>query len=736
MNFYESEDEDNSRQNSSSREVQSLAEVSPPIVTSSFVQHLKARQANTQLSDDCPSDASCIEPNTIIATESDIISFTSGGSSLRSRITKLELSVSLEFWLDYWHGGLALVSGVKAEFYQTSVPNPEERQISKMTVNLTKSAQTPSRTISEPLQSVSSFVQRSLAMEESLYSPPGSAPLGASIPNLPHALSVSLPTWQDNVDWAEANARVVDVMSTGYPRFFVQRNIQKLARLCLEAAQNQTDTAMLFPTERTARECIPYMKRMEPRSSAQMIHFELHSETDAPPPESGVELYAVFFRPELWKIAKSFWQHAGMGISSRYADMILDQLEAGYKLDIVEKPPTNELNMDSRAQEEKCTLRRRIANLINDNRCRPSPSLREQSLGNEPAEEDHVFLYPTGMAAIWHAHQLSLAFSSGSKCICFGFSYTDTIKVIDRWGSGSANFFDGPDTNLEALEKFLPNCPTAALFCEVPSNPLLQTPNLPRLRALADRFGFLIVVDETVGNFINVDVFRYADIITTSLSKLFSGSANVMGGSLVINPNSSHFSFMSAHLKKTYVDDYYYEDAVVMEANSRNFVERVVIINANAVAVCEFLRTRSLTFAGPHGPNPSSDWHDFVIKDVFFPKWVTRENYDLCRKPGAEDSFGPLFSLTFTSPEASHAFFNSLQCAKGPSLGTNFTLACPYTILAHYNERPWAAAYGIEEGIVRLSVGMEGREVLMEWIHIALMEAERYSTMNTCSDTG
>ena len=76
----------------------------------------------------------------------------------------------------------------------------------------------------------------------------------------------------------------------------------------------------------------------------------------------------------------------------------------------------------------------------------------------------------------------------------------------------------------------MPSCSAAAVFCEVPSNPLLQTPNLPRLRALADKFGFLIVVDETVGNFVNVDVFRYADIIITSMSKLFSGSANVMGG--------------------------------------------------------------------------------------------------------------------------------------------------------------------------------------------------------------
>ena len=70
----------------------------------------------------------------------------------------------------------------------------------------------------------------------------------------------------------------------------------------------------------------------------------------------------------------------------------------------------------------------------------------------------------------------------------------------------------------------------SAVFCECPSNPLLQTPDFKRLRELADRHGFLVCVDDTVGNFVNIDVLDYADIVMTSLSKLFSGSADVMGG--------------------------------------------------------------------------------------------------------------------------------------------------------------------------------------------------------------
>ena len=69
-----------------------------------------------------------------------------------------------------------------------------------------------------------------------------------------------------------------------------------------------------------------------------------------------------------------------------------------------------------------------------------------------------------------------------------------------------------------------------ALFTEFPSNPLLRSANLPRLRGLADKYDFLIVIDETIGNFVNVEVLPYADMVVSSLTKVFSGASNVMGG--------------------------------------------------------------------------------------------------------------------------------------------------------------------------------------------------------------
>lgn len=58
-------------------------------------------------------------------------------------------------------------------------------------------------------------------------------------------------------------------------------------------------------------------------------------------------------------------------------------------------------------------------------------------------------------------------------------------------------------------------------------------------------------------------------------------------------------------------------------------------------------------------------------------------------------------------------------------LGTNFTLACPYTILAHYCELDWAAEYGVPINLVRISVGMEDEATILGWVKHALEAAEK-----------
>ena len=87
---------------------------------------------------------------------------------------------------------------------------------------------------------------------------------------------------------------------------------------------------------------------------------------------------------------------------------------------------------------------------------------------------------------------------------------------------------------IDDLEKLLkestPGHPAIlAIFTDFPENPNLRSADLPRLRALADLYHFPIIIDDTVGLHL-VQILPFADIVVNSLTKVFTGMSNVLGG--------------------------------------------------------------------------------------------------------------------------------------------------------------------------------------------------------------
>jgi cystathionine gamma-synthase len=172
-------------------------------------------------------------------------------------------------------------------------------------------------------------------------------------------------------------------------------------------------------------------------------------------------------------------------------------------------------------------------------------------------------------------------------------------------------------------------------------------------------------------------------------------------------------------LDADYEDNYYPEDAVYLERNSRDYRRRIKRVNDNAYDLTAYLHSRSLedTSTGTAGK---------AVKKVYYPRYVTPDLYAQSQRfpTLGKGGFGGLFSVTFVSEEASRAFYDILGCAKGPSLGTSFTLASPYTILAHYLELDWAETFGVERGLVRVSVGQEDTATLLGWFEAGVKAAE------------
>lgn len=95
---------------------------------------------------------------------------------------------------------------------------------------------------------------------------------------------------------------------------------------------------MLFPTYRAAEECFRYMMRFSNQdlsSTISIVRFVVQGSIKSLQENRGdvvMEVDAVIFSPDLWKLAKSFWQNAGMGVSSRYASRILELIQEGNSL--------------------------------------------------------------------------------------------------------------------------------------------------------------------------------------------------------------------------------------------------------------------------------------------------------------------------------------------------------------------------------------------------------------------
>ncbi|GKZ22554.1 hypothetical protein AbraIFM66951_006461 [Aspergillus brasiliensis] len=589
--------------------------------------------------------------------------------------------------------------------------------------------------------------------------------LGDSIPSLTsHAVSMSLPTWADNVGYEEGDKQIWDKLTTGYPRFFIHKSIDAFADAIIARYGNPNQKAMLFPSTTSAQRCRDFIKaKGEPSltGDVEVVDMVLHREEETSEIIAKISpsISAVVYHSDLFPVAKQYWQHSGDGISSRRAEFchslfsdgklvaaalpqpVMNQKKGPKRyqrasidntpslLDNKVSPKRNsnaaEIQESTQFLEErfgrnldislinnaKVSLRRRIAGPLTDemNLAAVEPSSPEKTSSSRGVTPDDVYLYPCGMNAIFSTHRMLLQSRGQRKSISFGFPYVDTLKILQKfgpgckfYGHGSSEDLDDLEARLQAGERYL------ALFCEFPGNPLLKTPDLKRIRKLAEAYDFAVVVDDTIGTSINVHVLPYADIVVSSLTKIFSGDCNVMGGSAILNPQGRYYH----SLKKAYEADhegnnnYWAEDIIFMERNSRDFIKRIKKINHTAEAICDLLKSHPL------------------VKDVYYPKYnpSTKQFYDDCRTP--DGGYGGLISFVFHKKEHAIAFYDRIETAKGPSLGTNFTLTSPYVLLAHYWELDWAGEFGVPLDLLRVSVGVEDTEELVSRFVVALKAAE------------
>ncbi len=360
---------------------------------------------------------------------------------------------------------------------------------------------------------------------------------------------------------------------------------------------------------------------------------------------------------------KAFWQHTGLIVSTRRAAAAL-RGDTGHP-----------------GEEVRASLRRQLAALYG---CGP----------------DDVFLQPSGMAATFAALRAVMRRTPGRPTVQIGFPYVDTLKLQERFGHGATLLHD-LERAADDLRRLLVAGPLAACFSEIPGNPLLGSADLRQVTPILRSHGVPLVADDVVATPLNVDLGGHADLIATSLTKYLVGSGDAMGGALVCNPRSPYYDELKGIAASLHEELLWGEDAVVLEARIASFPERMRRHNENGLLIAERLRRHP------------------AVEQVWYPRWVHNEAYEAVRRP--DGGWGSL--VTFLPKDAerrSPVIYDNLALCKGPSLGTDFTLVCPFTLLAHYTELDWAEACGIPRYLIRLSVGLEEPEVLWHKIELAL----------------
>lgn len=472
--------------------------------------------------------------------------------------------------------------------------------------------------------------------------------LGLPIPDDAHAVSVCLPTWSDIVGYEENDDRVISQLQAAYPRFGFHPLIKKLCAECIDLNdQRGLPFASAAAAERAVRFC---------KERANVVA------TSVLVAESQAKIHAVTVSQQDFATLKEYWQHAGENLSSRAIEALL----AGRPVTFTET-------------KFRTTVRHRVSEI-------------------QQTSADNVFLYPSGMAAIATAFRAIQAIQPGPTCQ-FGFPYVDTLKIQKKFAPAECLFLPlGNDSDIQKLDDACQTSDISAVFCEVPTNPLLVTPDLRRLRQLADKHDFLLVTDDTLTACGNINTLPFSDITVTSLTKYFSGEGNVLAGSLTVNPDSRFAKVLHEHFAATFEETLGDDDVAVLESNSSNFSERMQKTNDNASDLADFLRQ-----------------HDSV-EQVFYPNaldpiYTGLQNSAL---QNSDPGFGGLMSIVLRNPEqTTPSFYDSLNINKGPNLGTRFTLCCPFTMLAHYDELDFAESCGVSRWLLRISVGLEERDDLI-----------------------
>ena len=300
----------------------------------------------------------------------------------------------------------------------------------------------------------------------------------------------------------------------------------------------------------------------------------------------------------------------------------------------------------------------------------------------------------TGMAAVF-ASMAALLKSGDHIVACralFGSAHQIITQILSKWGI-TYTYVDATATEAEWEAAMQPN--TRMVYLETPSNPGLELVDLAMLGRLKQKYGFILNVDNCFATpILQTPIDFGADLSIHSATKFMDGQGRVLGGIVV---GSKEFiqpiRFFARHTGPSMSPF----NAWVLSKSLETLDLRMERHCRNALQLAEALEQ-----------HPD-------VQSVKYPFLASHPQYELAKQQMSAG--GAIVTLELEGGfERIKAFFDALEIASlSSNLGDSRTIVTnPFTTTHSKLKADEKAALGITEGLIRVSVGLEAVDDLID----------------------
>lgn len=313
-------------------------------------------------------------------------------------------------------------------------------------------------------------------------------------------------------------------------------------------------------------------------------------------------------------------------------------------------------------------------------------------------EGEFGYAFGSGMAAI---SAVIMLLDKGDHLLInsdvYGGTYRALSKVFTRFGI-EADFID--TTQIDEIEQYIKS-ETKMLYIETPSNPLLRVTDIKKSAELAKSHNLISVVDNTFMTPYFQNPLKFGvDIVLHSATKYLGGHSDVVSGLVATNDEALAESI--GFIQNSTGGVLGPQDSYLLIRGIKTLGIRMEQVQRNTLEIIAMLQKHN------------------AVRQVFHPSITTHLNHDIHQRQ-AEGHTGVVAFEVADIESAKQVIKASKYFTLAESLGAVESLISVPALMTHASiPKDIREKEGIADGLIRLSVGIEGTEDLAEDLKAAL----------------